>query len=80
MNEKHFFFLFNRFCFATLCYFFFLEMLNIVVFLAVFSTVIHAEWILDKSDHDIIDRDDDYWYVKSKFYLNSTFELYFILY
>ncbi len=67
MNKKHFFLFFclNRFCFAILCYFF--EMINIFVFLALFSVVIHAGVILEKSDHDVIDRDDDYWYIKGKF-------------
>ncbi len=38
----------------------------ILIILALFSTTIYAQVILEKSDHDVIDRDDDYWYVKGK--------------
>ena len=61
MNKKLFAF---SFCLTTS--FDWLKMRNIIIFLALISTTVYTQVILEKSDHDVIDRDDDYWYVKGK--------------
>ncbi|CAF0923560.1 unnamed protein product [Rotaria sp. Silwood1] len=39
--------------------------MNMFLFLAFICTGIHGHWIIEKHVHGIIDKDDDYWVVKT---------------